>query len=203
MSAHETLPIRAVVIDDDPAIGRTVCDWLAPAALTVETYTHAAAGLESLARRPCQLVLVDIGLPDCDETEIIRRSRAARPEAAVLAMATFPEPEQIQQALAAGAQAVVSKPLRQEVLLETVRRTLRSLGLYETSEQRFNGRLGRRIRELRVACGISQQTLAHAVGLSPGQLSHIEAGRTGTTVWRLARFAAALRMPLSELLEDL
>lgn len=203
MPAHQKLPIRAVVIDDDPAVGQLVRASLMPLELAVETFTQARPAWERLAGRPAELIFVDMGLPDDDEAELIRQTCAARPEATVLALATFPERDQIEQALAAGAQGVVAKPLDPQALLEAVRAALRRVGLYETSEARFNRRLGRRIRELRVRRGLAQQTLAEAIGISPAQLSHIESGRTGTTVWRLARIAAALRMPLSELLEDL
>ncbi len=203
MPADPTLPIRAVVIDDDPAVAQRVRAALLPLEMAVETFTQAAAAWESLARSPAELVLVDVGLPDGDESEIIRRTCAVRPEATVLAMATFPEREQIEQALAAGALAVVAKPLDPEKLLETVRAALRRIGLYETREARFNRRLGQRIRHLRNRRGMAQHSLAEAIGISPAQLSHIESGRTGTTVWRLARIAAALRMPLHELLEEL
>lgn len=203
MSAEQTLPIRAVVIDDDPTVAQQVRDWLGRHEVAVQGCLAAAEGRTLLARQRCELVLVDLALPDCDETELIDHTRQSQPHAAVLALATFPEPEQIERALSAGALGVVAKPLREQVLLEHVRAALRQIGLYETRESRFNRRLGERIRALRRQRGLAQQTLAQAVGLSPGQLSHIESGRTGTTVWRLARIAAALRMPLHALLEEL
>ncbi len=58
-------------------------------------------------------------------------------------------------------------------------------------------RLGRQVRELRNAKGVTLQTLADKTGLSVGYLSQIERGRSQLSVANLMQIAAALDVHLN------
>jgi transcriptional regulator with XRE-family HTH domain len=58
-------------------------------------------------------------------------------------------------------------------------------------------RLGRQVRELRKAKGVTLQTLADETGLSVGYLSQIERGRSQLTVNNLMQIAGALDVHLN------
>lgn len=60
--------------------------------------------------------------------------------------------------------------------------------------------VGRRIRALRTAAGLSGRKLAAAAGLSQPFLSQVESGRTTASLSSLYRIAAALNTPPAELL---
>lgn len=62
-------------------------------------------------------------------------------------------------------------------------------------------RLGRRIRGLREAAGLSQEELAFAAGVSRVHLSALERGTKSASVETCARVAGALRVTLSKLLD--
>ena len=53
-------------------------------------------------------------------------------------------------------------------------------------------RLGRRIRELRLSAGMSQETLAEKAGISPNTVSRIEGGLTEMYVETFRKLAQAL-----------
>ena len=59
--------------------------------------------------------------------------------------------------------------------------------------------LGRRVRELRVARGWSQERLADEAGLDRSYMSGVERGVRNISVLRLAEIASALRVSLSAL----
>lgn len=59
--------------------------------------------------------------------------------------------------------------------------------------------LGRAIRELRLERGLTQRELADASDLNVTWLSHIEAGRPNPAWGTVARIAAALDVPVSQL----
>ena len=59
--------------------------------------------------------------------------------------------------------------------------------------------LGRAVRELRTERGLTQRELARAADVNETWLSHIEAGRPNPAWGTVARIAAALDMPLSQL----
>ena len=62
--------------------------------------------------------------------------------------------------------------------------------------------VGARVRQLRVAQGWSQSSLAARAGLGKATLSEIEAGRRNPTLETLYAIAAQLQIGLSELLTD-
>jgi transcriptional regulator with XRE-family HTH domain len=64
------------------------------------------------------------------------------------------------------------------------------------------GRLGRRVRTLRLGLQLTQERAATLAHLDPKHLQTIEAGKTNTTVASLVGLARALGVPLSELFED-
>jgi transcriptional regulator with XRE-family HTH domain len=63
--------------------------------------------------------------------------------------------------------------------------------------------VGQRIRERRRALGLSQQTLAAALGLSYQQLQKVELGRNRIAAARLRRLSDILECPVSLFFEDL
>ncbi len=62
--------------------------------------------------------------------------------------------------------------------------------------------LGKRVRILRLTRELTQEELAAAAGMSRNFVSLIEHGAHGIDVVRLLRLAAALDVPIDELLRD-
>ena len=58
--------------------------------------------------------------------------------------------------------------------------------------------IGRRVRELRTAAGLSQERLAEHAGLHRNYIGSIERGERDVGVGSLARIAAALRTSLAD-----
>ena len=63
-------------------------------------------------------------------------------------------------------------------------------------------RLGARIRELRQEKGLSQEGLALAAGLDRSYVGGVERGKRNIAVVNLKKVAAALDIPLSELVQS-
>ena len=62
--------------------------------------------------------------------------------------------------------------------------------------------LGRRIAELRREKGLTQETLAEAMGVSRNHVADIELGTRNTGVWSLLLICRALALPPSTLFDD-
>lgn len=62
--------------------------------------------------------------------------------------------------------------------------------------------VGRRLRELRVAAGLSLSEVARRSGLGKGTLSELETGRRNPTLETLFAVTGALGLPLSSALEE-
>lgn len=63
--------------------------------------------------------------------------------------------------------------------------------------------LGRRIREHRLASGLTQEQLAVISDLHPTYISSLESGRRNPTLNVLVALSGALKTPLAELVADL
>ena len=76
---------------------------------------------------------------------------------------------------------------------------------YEYSEERelvkFHARIGENIKGAREARKCSQNEIAGIAGLSQSQLSRIEAGERGASLYALSRIAKALKVRPGDLME--
>jgi transcriptional regulator with XRE-family HTH domain len=61
-------------------------------------------------------------------------------------------------------------------------------------------RFGQRLRELRTGKGISQETLAESAGLHRTYVSSVERGERNVTLTTIEKLAAALGVPMTELI---
>jgi two-component system KDP operon response regulator KdpE len=115
---------RVLVVDDEPAMLRALRINLRVRKYDVAT---AATGQEALAeagRRPPDAVILDLGLPDLDGIEVIRRLRGWS-RAPVIALSGRAGPGDKIAALDAGADDYVTKPFSMGELLARLRAALR------------------------------------------------------------------------------
>lgn len=65
---------------------------------------------------------------------------------------------------------------------------------------RFQAEFGRKVRELRVERGLSQEALASAAGLHPTHISLIETGKRVVRLTTIRQLALGLRVQPAELM---
>ncbi|MCA9606566.1 MAG: helix-turn-helix transcriptional regulator [Myxococcales bacterium] len=63
-------------------------------------------------------------------------------------------------------------------------------------------RLGQRIRELRLAAGLTQAELARRTGIHRPNIARVEAGRHTPSLETLARLASAIGVPTTAVLDE-
>ena len=115
-----------LIIDDEPAIRRLVRGALERAGHRVDEAATAAEGLV-LARRPgCELVLLDLGLPDRDGMELVPLLTGQ--DRAVIVLTARGDTGEKVAALDLGADDYIVKPFDTEELLARVRTALRHRG---------------------------------------------------------------------------
>ena len=111
---------RILVIDDEPQIHRFLKPALEAAGLVVDRADTAAEGLRLAAARAPEVVLLDLGLPDMDGQEALRRLRAFSAVPVIVLSARDREGDKI-TALDAGADDYVEKPFGVGELLARIR----------------------------------------------------------------------------------
>ena len=115
---------RLLVVEDDPAIAGPLIRGLERAGFRV---THAPDGTAALAAGPCDLVLLDLGLPDVDGTEVCRRLRARGDVPIIIVSARDDEVDRV-VGLELGADDYVVKPFGLRELVARIRAVLRRRG---------------------------------------------------------------------------
>jgi two-component system KDP operon response regulator KdpE len=120
----ETNAPLLLVIEDDPAIQRFLRAGLASQGYRHVESVTAADGLAQAATRAPDLVLLDLGLPDLDGIEVVRRLREWSRVPVIVLSARGQEQDKI-RALDAGADDYVTKPFAMGELLARVRVALR------------------------------------------------------------------------------
>ena len=120
-----TAPV-ILVVDDDEYVHSTLAAALRGLRAEIVRATTAAQGLDlALARLP-DVAIVDVGLPDLDGYALTRLMRA-RPELGGLRICilTGHLPDE-SLARESGANAIIGKPFRLDVFLDTIRDQLRA-----------------------------------------------------------------------------
>jgi two-component system KDP operon response regulator KdpE len=113
-----------LVIDDERQILRALKAGLSAHGYDVETASTGGDGLDTLATKAPDCVIVDLGLPDVDGTEVIRRLRGWS-EVPVIVLSVRDASSEKVAALDAGADDYVNKPFAMDELLARLRATLR------------------------------------------------------------------------------
>jgi two-component system KDP operon response regulator KdpE len=121
MTAHRP---RVLVIDDEPQIHRFLGPALGAAGYEVERAFTAREGLQAIASRAPDAVVLDLGLPDLDGKEALAKARAFFDGPILILSARDRETEKI-DALDLGADDYVEKPFGVGELLARLRVALR------------------------------------------------------------------------------
>jgi len=118
---------RVLVVDDDPRLQRTLTIALRAHGNEVVTAADGRTAVQSVTEDAPDVVILDLGLPDLDGTEVLRRIRAASVVPVIVLSARHESDDKI-EALDLGADDYVTKPFGVEELLARVRAAVRRGG---------------------------------------------------------------------------
>lgn len=116
-------PVVAIVEDEEP-IRRFLRSSLEANGYAVEEAADGAAGLTVVGNRHAEALILDLGLPDLDGVEVIRRVRAWSTMPIIVLSARAREDDKV-AALDAGADDYLVKPFGEGELLARLRAALR------------------------------------------------------------------------------
>ena len=116
---------KILVVDDEPQILRSLVLSLVNRGFEVSTTADARTALGSITSDVPDLVLLDLGLPDLDGLEVIRRLHDSRPTLPILVLSARSGGADKITALDLGAIDYVTKPFEIDELLARVRAALR------------------------------------------------------------------------------
>jgi class 3 adenylate cyclase/CheY-like chemotaxis protein len=150
---------KILVVDDMPMNVKLLVDVLTVKGYLVTTATSGAQALESIAKDPPDLELLDVMMPGMNGYEVCQALRAD-PKTAVLPVVmvtALDAREERIKGLDAGADDFLSKPVNQLELLARVRSLLRIKSLYDQVEAQKSELSGwNKTLEQRVADGVEE-----------------------------------------------
>lgn len=115
--------VQVLIVDDHPVNRQVATLMLEAAGMAVSTAENGALAVEAVQSHAYDLVLMDLHMPVMDGLSACRAIRALGGPAAavpVVAMTAAAMPEDIDRCLAAGMNAHIAKPIRQDELLQVV-----------------------------------------------------------------------------------
>lgn len=119
--------MRVLVVEDDAGIAAGLADHLARLGYAVDQARDVATAWTALAAEAFDIVLLDLGLPDADGTELLRRLRGSRagalpdPGTPVLIMTARDQVAQRISGLDLGADDYLAKPFDPDELAARMR----------------------------------------------------------------------------------
>ncbi|HMP75258.1 MAG TPA: response regulator transcription factor [Kiritimatiellia bacterium] len=113
--------MHILVIEDNPALRRSLAQWLAENGYTVRTAATLAAATAHLAATPVEIVLLDLGLPDGDGLAWLQALRLQQPALPVIILTARDSVTDRVRGLDEGADDYLVKPFDFSELLARIR----------------------------------------------------------------------------------
>jgi DNA-binding NtrC family response regulator len=175
---------QVLVVDDEVKLGRLITEMLELDGHAVVRVEGGRAALIELGKRPFDLVLSDIKMPDGDGMTVLREARAKETAPDVIMMTAFGSTDDAVSAMKAGAADYLIKPFAMDELRMRVRR------LTEARESRTRGeRLVERLTPRLVAESEAMRAvLRGAQQVAATDASVMLLGESGTGKSQIARF---------------
>ncbi len=113
--------LRVLVVDDEPAIRRFLRAGLSSQGYIMSETAAGLPAIDIVRRKGADLVVLDLGLPDIDGTEVIARIRKAGSSVPIIVLSSRDDEAAKVDALDLGADDYVSKPFGIDELLARIR----------------------------------------------------------------------------------
>lgn len=116
---------NVLVVDDEPAIRRFLRTSLSAEGYSVIEAEDAAGAFEAIHKQRIDVLVLDLGLPDIDGIEVVRRLRDAGSKIPIIVLSSRTHESAKVQALDLGADDYITKPFGVEELGARIRAALR------------------------------------------------------------------------------
>jgi two-component system KDP operon response regulator KdpE len=127
------VPVRILVVDDEPQIRRAIRAGLNAHGFEVEQVDTGESALDAIALRVPDVVILDLGLPDMQGTQVVREVREWSSVPIIILSVRGDERDKV-QALDSGADDYVTKPFGMGELLARIRVALRHVSREQSRE---------------------------------------------------------------------
>jgi DNA-binding NtrC family response regulator len=121
---HEPRLLRALVVEDDASLCRTLVHALAPWASEVRVATTLVEARWQFEEFRPELVVLDFKLPDGTATDVLANVHSVAPLPAIVALSAFADPGDAFALAEVGVRAYLQKPVRLGELNDAIKKAL-------------------------------------------------------------------------------
>ncbi len=121
-------PLRLIIIDDEPIVGKRLKQVFSKMGFQVEIFTNPISALEFMENNPFDIVVTDFKMEELDGMEILSRAKQLNPKARVIIITGYAKPETAKEAFKSGVFDFMVKPFRLDELKEAVSRAAKIQG---------------------------------------------------------------------------
>ena len=194
--------LSVLVVDDDPDILEYLQDFLSAEGFEVTTLADPTVAVERIRDEVFHLVVLDLMMPKVSGMDLLQQIRAVDDDIAVIILTGYPSLETAQSSIRHDVSAYIRKPFQAKEFREAIERIAKKKGLVLRREDELHATIGRTIRELRKARGLTLKQMARRTDLSVSLLSQIERAESSASIGSLYKIAVALDVRVADLFGD-
>ena len=196
---REVPHLSILVVDDDPDVCEYLQDFLSSEGYSVTVLNDPTKSLDRMKEEEFHVVVLDLMMPKLSGIDLLGQIRAADDDIAIIILTGYPSLETATSSIEHDVSAYIRKPFSLDEFREAIGRIAKKKGLILRREDELHATIGRQIRELRKARGLTLKQMSRRTKLSVSLLSQIERAESSASVSSLFKVATALDVKITEL----
>jgi DNA-binding NtrC family response regulator len=191
--------LNILVVDDDKDVCEYLEDFLTSDGYSVSCVNDPTEALESLKQSEYHVCILDLMMPKLSGIDLLTQIRKADDDIAVIILTGYPSLETATASIEHDVSAYIRKPFSIDEFRDAIGRIAKKKGLVLRREDELHMTIGRNIRELRKARGLTLKQMSRRTKLSVSLLSQIERAESSASVSSLFKVATALDVKITNL----
>jgi DNA-binding NtrC family response regulator len=192
-------PLTILIVDDDKDVCEYLQDFLTADGYSVTVVNDPTTALDALREREYHVVVLDLMMPKLSGIDLLEQIRKVDDDIAVIILTGYPSLETATASIEHEVSAYIRKPFSIDEFRDALARIAKKKGLVLRREDELHLTIGRNIRELRKARGLTLKQMSRRTKLSVSLLSQIERAESSASVSSLFKVATALDVKITEL----
>jgi DNA-binding NtrC family response regulator len=191
--------LSVLVVDDDRDVLEYLQDFLVAEGYEVQTIADPTKAVERVRDEVFHLVVLDLMMPSLSGLDLLAQIRGVDDDIAVIILTGYPSLDTATASIQHDVSAYIHKPFDPTEFRDVIARIAKKKGLVLRREDELHAAIGRQIRDLRKARGLTLKQMARRTNLSVSLLSQIERAESSASVSSLFKVATALDVRLTDL----
>lgn len=196
---REVAALNVLVVDDDQDVCEYLFDFLSSEGFAVKVQQDPTQALDMLRDDEFHVVVLDLMMPKLSGIDLLGKIREVDDDIAIIILTGYPSLETATSSIEHDVSAYIRKPFSVDEFRDAIGRIAKKKGLILRREDELHAAIGRSIRELRKARGLTLKQMSRRTSLSVSLLSQIERAESSASVSSLFKVATALDVKLTEL----